>query len=153
MLNTLNSRPSWPVSSRPTMLGSTPAPCSSRLRPPAGDGRGNGAHPNSPRQFFIASTTKLYVTAIIMQLCDQRQVNLDAEAVKYLDPSIMAGIHVLRGVDSSHRITVRELLSHTSGIADYFEQRRADGRSQFRTRSRRTSPGHLRTSSASQRKS
>ena len=87
---------------------------------------------DSPRQFFIASTTKLYVTAIIMQLCDQRQVNLDAEAVKYLDPSIMTGIHVLRGVDSSHRITVRELLSHTSGIADYFEQRRADGRSQFK---------------------
>ena len=85
----------------------------------------------SPRQFFIASTTKLYVTAMIMQLCDQRQVNLDAEAVKYFDPSIMAGIHVLRGVDSGHRITVRELLSHTSGIADYFEQRRADGRSQF----------------------
>ena len=85
----------------------------------------------SPRQFFIASTTKLYVTAIIMQLCEQRQVNLDAPAGKYLDPAIMAGIHVLRGVDSSHRITVRELLSHTSGIADYFEQRRADGRSQF----------------------
>lgn len=85
----------------------------------------------SPRQFFIASTTKLYVTAIIMQLCDQRQVDLDAAAAKYLDPAIMAGIHVLRGVDSGNRITVRELLSHTSGVADYFEQRRADGRSQF----------------------
>jgi len=43
----------------------------------------------------------------------------------------MAGIHVLRGVDSSDRITVRELLSHTSGIADYFEQRRRDGSTQI----------------------
>lgn len=87
--------------------------------------------PAGPRQFFIASITKLYVAAIVMQLCDRRQVNLDTEAAKYLDPSLIAGIHVLRGVDSSKRITVRELLSHTSGIADYFEQKRADGRSQL----------------------
>ena len=40
-------------------------------------------------------------------------------------------MHVLRGVDSSMRITVEELLAHTSGIADYFEQRRADGTTQI----------------------
>ncbi len=82
-------------------------------------------------QYFIASTTKLFVTAIIMQLRSQGDVDLDAPAAKYLEPSVMAGIHVLRGVDSSDKITLRELLSHTSGIADYFEQRRTDGRSQI----------------------
>lgn len=87
--------------------------------------------PSGLRQYFIASITKLFVAAIVMQLCDSRQVDLDTEAAKYLDRSIIAGIHVLRGKDSSERITVRELLSHTSGIADYFEQKRPDGRSQF----------------------
>ena len=43
----------------------------------------------------------------------------------------MAGIHVLRGVDAGGRITIRELLSHTSGIADYFEQRQRDGSTQI----------------------
>ena len=83
-------------------------------------------------QYFIASTTKLYVTAIIMQLRNRGELNLDAPAADYLEPSVMAGIHVLRGVDSSDKITVQELLSHTSGIADYFEQRRSDGRSQIK---------------------
>ena len=85
----------------------------------------------TPEQYFIASTTKLYVAAIIMQLRHQGSVDLDTAAANYLEPAVMAGIHVLRGVDSSDQITVRELLSHTSGIADYFEQRRADRRSQF----------------------
>jgi CubicO group peptidase (beta-lactamase class C family) len=87
--------------------------------------------PGAPAQYFIASTTKLYVTALIMQLRHEGRIDIDAPAATLLDPAIMAGIHVLRGVDASGHITVRQLLSHTSGIADYFEQRRADGSNQF----------------------
>lgn len=90
------------------------------------------ASPGSTAQYFIASTTKLYVTALIMQLRREGRLELDAPAARYLEPSIMQGIHRLRGVDSGNTITVRQLLSHTSGIADYFEQRRRDGSSQFR---------------------
>jgi CubicO group peptidase (beta-lactamase class C family) len=90
------------------------------------------ASPGSREQYFIASATKLYVSALVMQLRSEGRVNLDAPAATYLDPSVMAGIHVLDGVDSSERITVRELLAHTSGIADYFEQRRSDGSSQIK---------------------
>ena len=89
------------------------------------------ASPRSPAQYFIASTTKLYVSAIVMQLRNEGRVDLDVPVVTYLDPSIMAGIHVLKGVDSSNRITVRQLLAHTSGIADYFEQKRLDGHTQI----------------------
>lgn len=85
----------------------------------------------APAQYFIASTTKLYVTALIMQLRHEGRVDIDAPAATLLDPAIMAGIHVLHGVDASARITVRQLLSHTSGLADYFEQRRRDGSNQF----------------------
>lgn len=87
--------------------------------------------PGSVAQYFIASTTKLYVAALVMQLRAEGQLELDAPAAKYLGHSVMAGIHVLRGVDASDRITIRELLSHTSGIADYFEQRQRDGSTQF----------------------
>ncbi|MDP2233910.1 MAG: serine hydrolase domain-containing protein, partial [Actinomycetota bacterium] len=87
--------------------------------------------PGSIEQYFIASTTKLYVTTLVMQLRSEGLLDLDAPAAAYLDPSVLAGIHVLHGVDSSDSITVRELLSHTSGIADYFEQRRRDGSTQI----------------------
>jgi D-alanyl-D-alanine carboxypeptidase len=87
--------------------------------------------PGSIEQYFIASTTKLYVTTLVMQLRSEGLLDLDAPAATYLDPSVMAGIHILRGIDSSDRISIRELLSHTSGIADYFEQRRRDGSTQI----------------------
>ncbi|MEI8102851.1 MAG: serine hydrolase domain-containing protein [Chlorobium sp.] len=88
--------------------------------------------PGSTDHYFIASATKLYVTALIMQLRHEGRLDLDAPATRYLDPSIMDGIHLLRGVDSSRTITVLQLLAHTSGIADYFEQPRSDGSSQYR---------------------
>ncbi len=87
--------------------------------------------PGSTGQYFIASTTKLYVTALVMQLRVEGQLDLDAPAAKYLDDSAMSGLHVLRGADAGDRITIRELLSHTSGIADYFEQRQRDGSTQI----------------------
>jgi CubicO group peptidase (beta-lactamase class C family) len=87
--------------------------------------------PGSGEQYFIASTTKLYVTALVMQLRAEGLLELDVPATRYLDRSIMSGLHVLRGVDSSDRITIRELLSHTSGLADYFEQRQRDGSTQI----------------------
>ena len=87
--------------------------------------------PTSAGRFFIASATKLYVTALVMQLRAEGRLDLRAPAAAYLDRTLLERIHVLRGVDSSVRITVEELLAHTSGIADYFEQRRADGTTQI----------------------
>jgi CubicO group peptidase (beta-lactamase class C family) len=95
--------------------------------------RWDWSSPGSGEQVFIASTTKLHVTALVMQLRAEGQLELDAPAARYLDSSVMTGIHVLGGVDTGERITVRELLSHTSGIADYFEQRQRDGSTQIGT--------------------
>lgn len=101
------------------------------LAAPARGWRWEWSSPGSAEQYFIASTTKLYVSALVMQLRAEGRVDLDAPATRYLDPSVMTGIHVLRGVDSGVRITIRDLLSHTSGIADYFEQRQRDGSTQI----------------------
>lgn len=81
--------------------------------------------------FFFASITKLYVVAIIMQLRSENYIDLDAPASRYLTPGVMTGIHVLDGVDSGEMITVRQLLTHTSGISDYFEQQPDHGPSTF----------------------
>jgi D-alanyl-D-alanine carboxypeptidase len=71
------------------------------------------------------------VSAIVMQLRAEGLVDIDAPAAKYLAPGVMDGIHVLAGIDYSDRVTVRELLAHTSGIADYFEQKRSSGGTQI----------------------
>ena len=89
------------------------------------------AQPDTP--FFIASTTKLYTTAIVLRLIERGQLGLDDRLVDRVDPHLVAGIHVHRGVDHSDRITIRHLLSQTSGLADYFGGKQKDGRSIERT--------------------
>lgn len=80
-------------------------------------------------RFFIASTTKLYTTAIVLRLVERGLLSLDDKLVDRVDPSLVRGLHVHRGVDLTDRITVRHLLAHTSGLPDYFSGREADGRS------------------------
>jgi len=66
-----------------------------------------------------------------MQVRAEGLLDLDEPVASYLGPSVMAGIHRFKGVDYSEQITIRQLLAHTSGIADYFEQRRTDGTTTF----------------------
>lgn len=79
-------------------------------------------------QYFIASVTKLYVTAVIMSLVEEERIELDDKISKYLPEEFMQGLHVLKGVDYSNDITVKHLISNTSGIPDYFFHKQPDGK-------------------------
>lgn len=78
--------------------------------------------------YFLASATKLFVTAMTMQLVDEGQLLLDAPVVRSLPAGAIDGVHVLDGRDRTAEITVRHLLSHTSGLADYVGDRQSDRR-------------------------
>ena len=79
--------------------------------------------------FYIASTTKLFVTAIIMQLRASQQLTLNDPLNKYFDSTILKGLHIYKGQEYSYGITIKQLLSHTSGLPDYFEDKNKDGKS------------------------
>lgn len=79
--------------------------------------------------YFIASTTKLFTTAIILQLAHEQRMGLDDPIQKYLPPDVINGLHVYQGTDFSAQITVRHLLSQTSGLPDYFEGKGSNGKS------------------------
>ncbi|MDA8371460.1 MAG: serine hydrolase [Nocardiopsaceae bacterium] len=79
------------------------------------------------RPYFIASITKLYTVAMIMQLRNEGTLTLDTRAAELLGEDTMRGLNVHDGHDYGPAITVRELLTQTSGIPDYFEQKRPDG--------------------------
>lgn len=78
-------------------------------------------------QYFIASVTKLFVTAIIQQLRQRGKIGLDDRITQFLSNAIMKELHVYKGVDYSNYINIRHLLSHTSGLPDYFLQRKGAG--------------------------
>lgn len=72
--------------------------------------------------FAVASITKMFTASVIFNLDDEGLISLDDCIDSYLPDDIVDGIAVIDGMDYSHEITVRELLSHTSGIADYFSE-------------------------------
>lgn len=82
---------------------------------------------DTARPHVVASTTKLYTTAVIMQLCDEHALTLDTRVADLLGDDAIRGLNVREGHDHGLAITVCELLAHTSGIPDYFEQKRPDG--------------------------
>ncbi|MFI9405984.1 serine hydrolase domain-containing protein [Nocardia sp. NPDC052316] len=69
----------------------------------------------------IGSNTKTYVATVIMQLVAEGKVDLDASIERYL-PGVVQG----NGNDGN-RITVRQVLQHTSGIPDYLGKGSGDG--------------------------
>jgi len=72
-------------------------------------------------QYFIASATKLYTTALVLQLVDSNRLSLNDKIASYLDSEQIAGLHFYKGIEYSRQITIEQLLSHTSGLPDYFQ--------------------------------
>jgi len=77
--------------------------------------------------FFIASIDKLFNATLALKLGEEGVLELDAPLATYLPSAVLRGIHCLGGVDYSERITVRHLLAHASGLADWLEDRPAGG--------------------------
>ncbi|PPU60960.1 hypothetical protein XcodCFBP4690_16615 [Xanthomonas codiaei] len=74
--------------------------------------------PVTPEQIFPAfSMSKLLVSTLIMQLVETKQIDLDRPARIYL-PDLP---------QRWHKITVRQLLDHTSGLPEYFTEAQMSG--------------------------
>ncbi|MBU4534276.1 MAG: beta-lactamase family protein [Euryarchaeota archaeon] len=97
----------------------------------SGDGsfswQGSAGNLDTGSFYFIASTSKLYITALILQLRQEGKLDLEDTLADYLSSDLIAGIHVFKGVDYSDSITIKQLLAHTSGVPDYFEDKPAKG--------------------------
>jgi len=75
----------------------------------------NYHHPDLEAQavYGIGSSTKLLVSVLVHYLAEQRKINLDETVSKYLDTETAGDF------ESFGNLTVRSLLNHTSGLADY----------------------------------
>jgi CubicO group peptidase (beta-lactamase class C family) len=81
---------------------------------------------------YISSVTKLYTATAVMKLYEEGALSLDDPISKYLPVDLIIGINVYEGKDYSNEITIKQLLSHTSGIADYYTEKSSkDGKDLF----------------------
>ena len=74
-----------------------------------------GQAPPMDGEVRIGSNTKTFVAVVVMQLVQEGKVGLDEPIETYL-PGLIKG----EGIDGS-KITVRQLLQHTSGLPDFDE--------------------------------
>jgi CubicO group peptidase (beta-lactamase class C family) len=81
--------------------------------------------------FYIASITKMLTATVIMILHEQKKLGLNDPMSKYLPESLIEGIHVYQGTEYTKQVQIRHLLSHTSGIADYYLEKPPGGKSFF----------------------
>jgi D-alanyl-D-alanine carboxypeptidase len=94
-----------------------------------GDVRPGGPALSTDTPYFVASVDKLVTAGALFVLSERGVLDLDGRVAAYLEPALIGGLHVLRGVDRSAELTLRQLVSHTSGLADYLEDRPQGGRS------------------------
>ena len=80
--------------------------------------RGRAMAPDTPVR--IASVSKMFTAVVVLQLVEEGRLMLDDPIATWLPDSVPSG----------GRITVRQLLQHTSGLYDYLEDRRLIGEMQ-----------------------
>jgi D-alanyl-D-alanine carboxypeptidase len=89
----------------------------------AGEAHPDGRPMSADTPFFLASIDKLFNATVVMKLSEGGLLDLDAAVSTYLPSGLVSGLHRLNGIDYSEQITLRHLLGHTSGLADWLEDR------------------------------
>jgi D-alanyl-D-alanine carboxypeptidase len=92
----------------------------------AGMADGKSEPMTADHKFKIASIGKTFTATVILQLIEEGKLGLDDTLDRYLDDPVVRldSLHLYEGISYGRRITIEQLLSHTSGIADYMEDER-----------------------------
>jgi len=83
-------------------------------------GTTNGELIKTDQPFHVASVGKLFAATLIGHLVDEEKMQLNDPISLYLDDAMLDNLFVYDGIDYKDQVTIQNLLSHTSGVADYF---------------------------------
>ena len=75
--------------------------------------------PNQP--FHTASIGKIFTSVLIHQFIESGKLSLNDSVQKILGADVLKNLFVYEGIDHSEKVTISHLLTHTSGVDDYFD--------------------------------
>lgn len=81
----------------------------------------DGTAVSEKNPFLTTSIAKTFTATLIMLLQEEGKLNVNDPLAEYLPSSILQGLHIYKGIDYSREIQIKQLLQHTSGLPDYFE--------------------------------
>ncbi|MBP7283812.1 MAG: beta-lactamase family protein [Leptospiraceae bacterium] len=99
------------------------------IKSSAGGVEGNSSKISLDQPFHIASVGKIFTTVLIFQQIESGKLSLNDSIKKILGEDIVKNLFVYDGIDHSEKVTIFHLLTHTSGVADYFESTEKNGKS------------------------
>lgn len=73
------------------------------------------------RPYHLASIGKVFTATLAFMLIERGQLALEDHISKYLQPKQLDGLFFYDGMNYQEEVTVRDLIGHTSGVADYFD--------------------------------
>ena len=79
--------------------------------------------------FFIASISKLFTSTLIALLVEDSKVTYDDLISEYIEDDLLSNLHLYKGKDYTQEIKIKQLLNHTSGLQDHFEDKPKAGKS------------------------
>ena len=79
-------------------------------------------------QYYIASINKFFVSAIILKLYTENNLDLHDKISKYLSDKIVRGLHIFKGKDYSYDLSIAHMLSQTSGLPCYLTEKQDNGK-------------------------
>lgn len=82
--------------------------------------------------YAIASITKMYTAAIIIKLIEEGLLSFDDTIDKFFPNDYLSGLHIYKEKEYTSTITIRQLLSHTTGLPDFFTEKNTNGKSFFK---------------------
>jgi D-alanyl-D-alanine carboxypeptidase len=85
------------------------------------------ANPEQP--YHTASIGKTFTSIIIAMLAEERKLSYNDPIAKYLTEDILKDLHIYKGKDYSYEIRIEHLVSNTSGLPDYYEDKPKGGKS------------------------
>lgn len=91
-----------------------------------GSTSGMPAHADQP--YYIASISKLFAAVLVGILVEQERLSFEDPISLYVEPDILHNLHRYKGVDYTQEIRIKHLLSHTSGLHDFMEDRPQHGK-------------------------
>jgi CubicO group peptidase (beta-lactamase class C family) len=78
-------------------------------------------------KYYIASVNKMFMSALILKFTTERRVKLEDNFGDYVSGDVIDKLHVINGTDYSSEITLRHMISQTSGLPDYIEDKLESG--------------------------